>query len=135
MVVKGTTCERSSSLSIKKKNSYFIFSLVTTTKRALHGVAALNSYLSPYNNAGSRFFGALHNKTAAPHAESRGNLRQDLRESLKNTGKYLRYWSGCVGVCVCVLVHLEADDKIHFIVATNNCVQQNWAYVQSRYLY
>ena len=107
LVVKGTKCKSCIKgtfsymmmtlaglcpYSIKENTkTYFIFSLVTTTKRALHGVAALNSYLSPYNNTGSRFFGALHNKTAAPHAEGRGDLRQDLRESLKNTGKCLRY--------------------------------------------
>lgn len=56
------------------RRAYFIFALVTTTECALHGVAALHSYLSPDNNTGSRLFGALHNKTTASHAEGWGNL-------------------------------------------------------------
>lgn len=72
------------SFSQDKKDAYFIFALITATERAFHGVAALYSYLSPHNNTSSRLFGALHNKTAAGHAESRGNLGQDLRQGLKN---------------------------------------------------
>lgn len=32
--------------------TYFIFALVTAAERALHGVAALYSDLSPYDNTG-----------------------------------------------------------------------------------
>lgn len=72
-----------------KRGAYFILALVTTTECAFHGVAALYSYLSPYNNTGSRLFGALHNKTTASHAEGWGDLGQDLRERLNKTGKCL----------------------------------------------
>lgn len=62
-----------------------VFALVTATKRALHGVAALHSDLSPHDNAGGRLFGAFHDKTAAAHAEGRGDLGQDFRQSLGKT--------------------------------------------------
>lgn len=65
-------------------NTYLIFALVTATERALHCIAALYSNLSPNNHAGGWLFGALHNKTAAGHAEGWGDLGEDLRKRLKN---------------------------------------------------
>lgn len=62
---------------------YLIFPLVTATERALHGIAALHSDLSPYNHTSSWLFGTLHNKTAACHAEGWGNLGQDLGKCLQ----------------------------------------------------
>ncbi len=82
-------------------HAYFIFALVTTTQRALHGVAALHSYLSPHNNAGGRLFGALHNKTTAGHAEGWGDLGQDLRKSLKT---HKNVWDVGVFLCRCVCI-------------------------------
>lgn len=67
------------------KCAYFVFALVTATERALHGVAALHSDLSPHHDSGGRLFGAFHNKTAAAHAEGRGDLGQDFRKSLGKT--------------------------------------------------
>lgn len=107
-----------------KIHVYFVFALVTTTERALHSVAALYSYLSPYNNTGGRLFGALHNKTTARHAESWSNLGQDLRKRLKNTEKCLRCQSFYVGVCA--LVHQGTDDK-----AEKNNYKTGIQYVQS----
>lgn len=65
--------------------AYFVFALVTAAERALHGVAALHADLSPHDDAGGRLLGALHHKAAAAHAEGRGDLGQDFRESLGKT--------------------------------------------------
>lgn len=62
---------------------YFVFALVAAAQRALHGVAALHADLSPHHHAGRRLLGALHHKTAAAHAEGRGDLGQDFRKSLE----------------------------------------------------
>lgn len=70
--------------------TYFIFSLVTAAERALHGVAALYSDLSPYDNAGCRLFRSLHHKATAAHAEGRSDLGEDLRKSLQNGEKCSR---------------------------------------------
>lgn len=81
-----------------KTHVYFIFALVTAAERALHSVATLDSDLPPHNNAGCRLFGAFHDKTAAAHAEGWGDLGQDFRKGLENTGQGLR--SQSKSVCV-----------------------------------
>lgn len=72
---------------MKKRHAYLVFALVTTTERALHGVAPLHSDLSPHDNSRCRLFGAFHDKAAAAHAEGRGDLGQDFRQSLGRTHK------------------------------------------------
>lgn len=70
--------------SLHTIQTYFIFSLVTAAERALHGVAALYSDLSPHDNAGCRLFRSLHHKATAAHAEGRSDLGEDLGKSLQN---------------------------------------------------
>lgn len=97
LIVNPQQCHQHVTLG-KIKHIYFVFALVTPAERALHSVAALYSYLSPHNNTGGRLFGALHDETTAGHAESRGNLGQDLWKRLKERKMFnVSHLSRCSG--------------------------------------